>query len=47
MQFQFSDSKDKVTWSAGGVVGGNATVGTIDAKWELHGSFGEYKHQLS
>ena len=31
VQFQLSDSKDKVTWSAGGVVGGNATVGTIDA----------------
>ena len=31
VQFQFSNSKDKVTWSAGGVVGGNATVGTIDA----------------
>jgi arylsulfate sulfotransferase len=30
MQFQLSEKK-KVTWSAGGVVGGNATVGTIDA----------------
>ena len=31
VQFQLSDSKKNVTWSAGGVVGGNATVGTIDA----------------
>src|SRR4029077_13263928 len=30
MQFQLSEKK-KVTWSAGGVAGGNATVGTIDA----------------
>src|ERR1700741_5502165 len=31
MQFQLSDSRKKVTWTAGGVAGGNATVGTIDA----------------
>ena len=31
VQFQFSDSKEKVTWFAGGVAGGNAAVGTIDA----------------
>jgi len=30
MQFELSERK-KVTWSVGGVVGGNATVGTIDA----------------
>src|SRR6201981_1348510 len=30
MQFQLSEKK-KVTWSAGGVAGGNATVGTIGA----------------
>src|ERR1700739_4526965 len=31
MQFHLSDSRKKVTWTAGGVAGGNATVGTIDA----------------
>ena len=31
VQFQFSDSREKVTWSVGTVPGGNATVGTIDA----------------
>src|ERR1700719_1821399 len=31
VQFQLSDSRKKVTWSVGGVAGGNATVGTIDA----------------
>jgi hypothetical protein len=31
MQFQLSESRKNVTWSAGGIAGGNATVGTIDA----------------
>src|ERR1700751_1931285 len=31
VQFQLSDRNKKVTWSAGGVAGGNATTGTIDA----------------
>jgi arylsulfate sulfotransferase len=31
VQFQLSDPNKKVTWSAGGVAGGNATTGTIDA----------------
>ena len=30
-QFQLSESRKDVIWSAGGVAGGNATAGTIDA----------------
>ena len=31
VQFQLSETRKNVTWSAGGVAGGNATVGTIDS----------------
>jgi arylsulfate sulfotransferase len=31
VQFKLSESRTNVIWSAGGVAGGNATVGTIDA----------------
>ena len=31
VQFKLSESRKNVTWSAGGIAGGNATVGTIDA----------------
>ena len=31
VQFQLSETRKDVTWSAGGVAGGNATVGTIDS----------------
>ena len=31
VQFQLSETRKDITWSAGGVAGGNATVGTIDS----------------
>ena len=31
VQFQLSENRKNVVWSAGGVAGGNSTVGTIDA----------------
>jgi arylsulfate sulfotransferase len=37
VQFQLSESRKNVIWSAGGVAGGNATVGTIDANGNYTG----------